>query len=191
MCSTPLTLAETASVFGEKLTFESIFAKEKNKQNKICLLASKLDDAMNTIVRQIAFCNFELLVHNERKNGELSSDQICNFWMQTQQEALGEGVELFGDYKNFWSYIPHFIHSPFYVYSYAFGECLVNSLYKIYTHKTVKDFEQKYIEMLTAGGTKHHKELLEPFSIDISQKTFWQGGIDVIIEMINTLESLI
>ncbi len=191
---TPLTLAETASVFGEQLVFQKILAAEKNPQQKKLIIANKVEDMINTVVRQIAFLDFELKVHEERKKGEISVEQLGKFWLEIQQESLGSAFKFSEDYRNFWCYIPHFIHSPFYVYSYAFGDCLVNSLYGILksqdSSKKRQEFSEKYLEMLAAGGIKHHKELLQPFGISIAKPEFWQFGLDVLIELIDELEEL-
>ncbi|MDC0226590.1 M3 family oligoendopeptidase, partial [Alphaproteobacteria bacterium] len=154
--STPLTVAETASVFGEMLTFKSILNKEKNKKEKKALLANKVEDMLNTVVRQIAFFEFEKQIHSHRKISELSVDQICNIWMDIQRESLGPNIEFDEEYKYYWTYIPHFIHSPFYVYAYAFGDCLVNSLYGTYD-EGLKNFDKKYITLLESGGSKRYK----------------------------------
>lgn len=188
MCGTPLTLAETASVFGEQLTFQKILKNEKNKEKKNLIIANKIEDMINTAVRQIAFLEFERKIHDERKNGEISLDKICEFWMEVQKESLGPIFKYDEEYKYFWSYIPHFIHSPFYVYSYAFGDCLVNSLYGVYKQGDIKNFEEKYTKMLESGGTKHHKEMLEPFGLNAKDPKFWQAGLDVIIDYIDQLE---
>ena len=189
MAGTPLTLAETASVFGEQLTFQKILKNEKNPQAKKLIIANKIEDMLNTAIRQIAFLEFEKKIHDARKNGEIPLEKICKFWMEVQKESLGDAFKFEDEYKFFWSYIPHFIHSPFYVYAYAFGDCLVNSLYGVYQKKSVKNFEEKYLEMLKAGGTKHHKEMLKPFGLDARDPTFWQAGIDVIISYIDQLEA--
>ncbi|MDX1974920.1 MAG: M3 family oligoendopeptidase [Rickettsiales bacterium] len=188
MSDTPLTLAETASVFGEQLTFREIVRREKDPKRKKRLIAGKVEDMLNTVVRQIAFCEFEKRIHGERRQGELTLERICKHWMDVQSESLGPAISLHGDYQYFWTYIPHFIHSPFYVYAYAFGDCLVNSLYGVYQKGKVKDFEKKYLEMLAAGGTLRHKELLKPFGLDASKPDFWQQGLDVISSMIDELE---
>ncbi len=190
MSSTPLTLAETASVFGEQLTFQKILQKEKNLQKKKLIIASKVEDMINTVVRQIAFLEFEKKVHDARKNGEIPLEKICEFWMEVQKDSLGSVFKFDEEYRFFWSYIPHFIHSPFYVYAYAFGDCLVNSLYGVYKSGKIKNFEEKYLAMLASGGTKHHKEMLEPFGISINSAQFWQSGLDVIIDYIDQLENL-
>ena len=187
--STPLTVAETASVFGEMLTFKSILNNEKNIKEKKALLANKVEDMLNTVVRQIAFFEFEKQIHSKRKISELSVDQICNIWMDVQRESLGPSIEFDEEYKYYWTYIPHFIHSPFYVYAYAFGDCLVNSLYGVY-EEGLKDFDKKYITLLESGGSQRYKELLKPFNLDPSKADFWKKGILVIENLIDELEKL-
>ncbi len=189
MASTPLTLAETASVFGEMLTFQSLLAKAKDKRERKAMLAQKTEDMINTVVRQIAFYEFERKVHTERKNGELTAEQIGEIWMEVQRSSLGPAIRLNTGYESFWTYIPHFIHSPFYVYAYAFGDCLVNSLYAVYQNSP-EGFQDKYFDMLKAGGTRHHKELLAPFGLDASDPAFWQQGLSVIEGMIDELEAM-
>lgn len=189
MASTPLTLAETASVFGEMLTFRSLLDKTEDRRERKAMLAQKVEDMINTVVRQIAFYEFERKVHTERKNGELTSDQLGKFWLEVQAESLGPAIKLREGYETFWTYIPHFIHSPFYVYAYAFGDCLVNSLYAVYQNAE-RGFQEKYFDMLRAGGTKHHSELLKPFGLDASDPAFWQIGLGVISNLIDELEAL-
>jgi oligoendopeptidase F len=189
MAPTPLTLAETASVFGEMLTFRKLLAGTKDTKQRKAMLAAKVEDMINTVVRQIAFYTFERKVHLERRNGELTSDTICNLWMSVQGESLGSAIELKEGYETFWCYIPHFIHSPFYVYAYAFGDCLVNSLYAVYENSS-SGFAERYLEMLAAGGTKHHSELLAPFGLDARDPKFWDGGLSVIARLIDELEAL-
>ena len=189
MAPTPLTLAETASVFGEMLTFRKLLADTRDKKERKAMLAAKVEDMINTVVRQIAFYTFERAVHTERKNGELTAQKICELWMSVQAESLGPAIELKPGYETFWTYIPHFIHSPFYVYAYAFGDCLVNSLYSVYEH-AAEGFAERYLEMLSAGGTKHYSELLKPFGLDARDPKFWQGGLSVIEGLIEELESL-
>lgn len=189
MASTPLTLAETASVFGEMLTFRSLLAKATDKRERKAMLAQKTEDMINTVVRQIAFYQFERKVHTERKNGELTAEQIGDIWMDVQRASLGPAIRLNPGYESFWTYIPHFIHSPFYVYAYAFGDCLVNSLYAVYQNHP-EGFQDKYFEMLKAGGTRHHKELLAPFGLDASDPAFWQQGLAMIEGMIDELEAM-
>ncbi len=188
MCGTPLTLAETASVFGEQLAFRYMLNKEKDEKVKKLLIANKVEDMLNTVVRQIAFHEFERILHTERREkGELSTERICEIWLQAQKESLGEGITFHDEYKYYWAYVPHFIHSPFYVYSYAFGDCLVNSLYQAYLDG-VENFEGRYIEMLKAGGTLWHKELLKPFGLDASNPKFWEKGLNMIANFIDQLE---
>jgi oligoendopeptidase F len=189
MAPTPLTLAETASVFGEMLTFKKLLAATKNQKERKAMLAAKVEDMINTVVRQIAFYSFERAVHTERKNGELTAERIGELWLEVQRESLGPAIELKPGYETFWAYIPHFIHSPFYVYAYAFGDCLVNSLYAVYEHAN-EGFAERYLAMLSAGGTKHHSELLAPFGLDARDPKFWQGGLGVIERLIDELESL-
>jgi oligoendopeptidase F len=189
MAPTPLTLAETASVFGEMLTFRKLLAETKDKNQRKAMLAAKVEDMINTVARQIAFYSFERKVHLERRNGELTSDKICELWMSVQAESLGPAIELKPGYETFWVYIPHFIHSPFYVYAYAFGDCLVNSLYAVY-EQSEAGFAERYLEMLAAGGTKHHSELLAPFGLDARDPKFWDKGLNVIANLIEELEAL-
>jgi oligoendopeptidase F len=189
MAPTPLTLAETASVFGEMLTFKRLLAGTKDKKQRKAMLAAKVEDMINTVVRQIAFYTFERRIHTERRNGELTAEQISSIWLEVQAESLGPAIELRAGYETFWSYIPHFIHSPFYVYAYAFGDCLVNSLYAVYEHAH-EGFAERYLAMLAAGGTRHHSELLKPFGLDAREPAFWQGGLSVIERLIVELEGL-
>ncbi|MBX9451698.1 MAG: M3 family oligoendopeptidase [Mesorhizobium sp.] len=189
MASTPLTLAETASVFGEMLTFRSLLDRTRDRRERKAMLAQKVEDMINTVVRQIAFYEFERKLHTERRNGELTSDQIGELWLQVQTESLGPAIRLREGYETFWAYIPHFIHSPFYVYAYAFGDCLVNSLYAVYQNAE-SGFQEKYFEMLKAGGTKHHSELLAPFGLDASDPAFWGKGLSVIEALIDELEAM-
>lgn len=189
MAQTPLTLAETASVFGEMLTFRSLLAKITDPQQKKAMLAQKVEDMLNTVVRQIAFYTFERNVHTERKIGELTSERIGEIWMDVQRESLGPAIHLGAGYENYWTYVGHFVHSPFYVYAYAFGDCLVNSLYAVY-EKADAGFADRYLAMLAAGGTKHHSELLKPFGLDARDPKFWQNGLDLIDRMITEIEKL-
>jgi oligoendopeptidase F len=189
MCSTPLTLAETASVFGEMLTFRALLAKTKDKAERKAMLAQKVEDMINTVVRQIAFYQFERKLHTARKDGELTAEQIGELWLSVQSESLGPAVRISEGYENWWAYIPHFIHSPFYVYAYAFGDCLVNSLYAVYQN-AAEGFQQKYFELLKAGGTKHYAELLTPFGLDATDPSFWDKGLSMIEGLIDELEAL-
>ena len=191
MADTPLTLAETASVFGEMLTFQELLNRESDAKRRTLLIAGKIEDMLNTVVRQIAFCEFERQVHDARRNGELTVEQIGAIWMNIQSESFGSAITLSPEYSVYWMYIPHFIHSPFYVYAYAFGDCLVNSLYGVYRKEKKAGrgdvFTQKYLTMLKAGGTLRHKELLKPFGLDASKPDFWQAGLDVISSYIDEL----
>lgn len=189
MASTPLTLAETASVFGEMLTFRALLDRTKDKRERKAMLAQKVEDMINTVVRQIAFYEFERKVHTARKEGELTSDDIGALWLSVQAESLGPAIRISEGYETFWAYIPHFIHSPFYVYAYAFGDCLVNSLYAVYQNAE-EGFQQKYFELLKAGGTKHHSELLKPFGLDASDPSFWAQGLSMLEGLIDELEAL-
>ena len=189
MAPTPLTLAETASVFGEMLTFRKLIAETTDKAQRKVMLAQKVEDMINTVVRQIAFYSFEREVHTKRKEGELTADEICAAWMGVQGESLGSAIRLGPGYETFWSYVPHFIHSPFYVYAYAFGDCLVNSLYAVY-EKANAGFAEAYFDMLKAGGTKHHGELLKPFGLDAHDPSFWEAGLSLIERMIIELEGM-
>jgi oligoendopeptidase F len=185
MSGTPLTLAETASVFGEMLTFRSLLDTANPAQRRL-MLAAKTEDMLNTVVRQVAFYQFEALLHRERRSGELLPERIGELWMQVQTESLGPAFEFTPEYSVFWSYVPHFIHSPFYVYAYAFGDCLVNALYSVFQGGHA-GFQAKYLDMLRAGGTKRHKELLAPFGLDASDPAFWNKGLDVISGFIDEL----
>jgi oligoendopeptidase F len=189
MAATPLTLAETASVFGEMLTFRSLLDQATTKAERKTLLASKVEDMINTVVRQIAFYQFERALHEERRGGELTTERIGEIWMDIQKRSLGPALRLGDGYETYWTYVPHFIHSPFYVYAYAFGDCLVNSLYAVYENSEA-GFQEKYFEMLKAGGTKHHSELLQPFGLDASDPAFWSRGLAMISGFIDELEAM-
>jgi oligoendopeptidase F len=189
MAPTPLTLAETASVFGEMLTFRRLLERTPDPVQRKAMLAAKVEDMINTVVRQIAFYSFERKVHLARKNGELTSEQLCELWMSVQAESLGPAIRLGPGYESFWAYIPHFVHSPFYVYAYAFGDCLVNSLYGVYQDAN-EDFVERYFAMLSAGGTMHHSELLAPFGLDARDPAFWQIGLSMIEGLIAELEGM-
>ena len=189
MAPTPLTLAETASVFGEMLTFRALLDKTTEPAARRAMLAAKVEDMINTVVRQIAFYTFEREVHTVRVQGELTSEQLGEIWLKVQAESLGPAIRLGSGYESFWAYIPHFVHSPFYVYAYAFGDCLVNSLYGVY-EKSHDGFAERYLAMLAAGGTRHHAELLAPFGLDASDPAFWQIGLSLIDRMITELETM-
>ncbi len=187
MADTPLTLAETASVFGEQLTFRAMLGAEDDAKRRRVMLAGKVEDMINTVVRQAAFCEFERRLHDERRAGELTGERIGEIWLAVQGESLGPAIRFDDGYGAYWSYIPHFIHTPFYVYAYAFGECLVNSLYAVY-QDSAQGFQERYLTMLRAGGTLRHKELLAPFGLDASDPAFWSKGLDVISGFIDELE---
>ena len=189
LSSTPLTLAETASVFGEMLTFRKMLSEAKTDAQRRVMLAGKVEDMINTVVRQIAFYDFECKLHAARREGELTPEDIGALWMSVQGESLGPAFEFMDGYEHFWAYIPHFVHSPFYVYAYAFGDCLVNALYAVY-QESESGFQDRYIEMLRAGGTKRHKELLAPFGLDASDPVFWQRGLDLISGFVDELERM-
>ena len=189
MSGTPLTLAETASVFGEMLTFRALLDAERDPARRRIMLAGKVEDMLNTVVRQTAFYRFETLLHDERRGGEVMAERIGEIWMQVQTESLGPAFTFDPEYRVYWSYVPHFIHSPFYVYAYAFGDCLVNALYAVF-QSGHPGFAEKYLDMLRAGGTKRHRELLAPFGLDASDPAFWRRGLDVISGFIDELEAV-
>lgn len=189
MADTPLTLAETASVFGEMLTFRKLLADAPDKARRKAMLASKVEDMLNTVVRQTAFYTFERRIHTARREGELTSDDIGRIWLEVQGESLGPAIHLGEGYDTYWCYISHFIHAPFYVYAYAFGDCLVNSLYAVY-EQAQEGFAERYFEMLSAGGTLRHKELLAPFGLDASDPAFWDRGLSLIGRFIDELEEM-
>lgn len=195
MCSTPLTLAETASVFGEMLVFEKLLERTDDAIHRRALLAGKIEDMLNTVVRQIGFHNFETRFHDARKDGELTPEQIADIWMQTQAEALGPSVDIDESYRPLWGFIPHFVHAPFYVYAYAFGDCLVNALWQVYKEaddsKTKTKFVTNYLDLLKAGGTLRHDVALEPFGLDARSEGFWNLGLNRLALMIDELESML
>jgi oligoendopeptidase F len=188
MAGTPLTLAETASVFGEQLTFRALLEAESDPVQRRVMLAGKIEDGLNTVVRQIAFVDFERRLHDARRQAELTPDELGELWLQVQSESLGPAFHFDESYRVYWSYIPHFIHVPFYVYAYAFGDCLVNSLYAVYQAEP-DGFEARYLELLRAGGTLRHKELLAPFGLDATDPGFWARGLAIIEDMIERLDA--
>ncbi len=187
LADTPLTLAETASVFGEMLTFRAMLAAETDPARRRVMLAGKVEDMINTVVRQTAFHMFETKVHAERAEGELSPERLGEIWMEVQTESLGPAFRYDDEYQYYWAYISHFIHVPFYVYAYAFGDCLVNSLYDVFEGGH-PGFQAKYLDMLRAGGTLRHKELLAPFGLDASDPDFWHRGLSMISGFVDQLE---
>ncbi|ADR52738.1 oligoendopeptidase F [Candidatus Liberibacter solanacearum CLso-ZC1] len=191
MANAPLILAETASIFGEALTFDSLIDSISNEHDRKILLTHKIEDSLSSIIRQIAFYDFELRIHTERRTGSIPIQRINEIWLETQKESLGPAFELDNSgYDNFWMMIPHFIHSSFYVYSYSFGNCLVNSLYEIYKSNTVDQFQKKYLNILRAGNSKNHSELLQPLNIDLSDPNFWNRGLQAVERMIDDLEQM-
>ncbi|MDB5364719.1 MAG: oligoendopeptidase [Rhodospirillales bacterium] len=189
LSQTPLTLAETASVFGEMLTFRALLDGEKDPAVRRFMLAAKVEDMLNTVVRQIAFHRFELRVHGERRDGELTPERLGEIWLETQRDSLGPAIDIDARYANLWAYIPHFVHTPFYVYSYAFGDCLVNALYAEYEAHP-DGFAEKYLDLLRAGGTKRHGELLAPFGLNAADPAFWARGLSLIERMVDELEEV-
>ena len=189
LAPTPLTLAETASVFGEMLTFKKLISEATNPAKRKALLAGKVEDMINTVVRQIAFYDFECQIHARRRDGELKSEDINAIWFESQKASLGPSFSYPDNYGVFWTYIPHFIHSPFYVYAYAFGDGLVNALFAVFEEGD-PNFQKRYIDMLCAGGSKHHKDLLSPFGLDATSPNFWDKGLGLISSMIDELETL-
>ena len=190
MSRTPLTLAETASVFSEMLTFHTILNVETSEQSRRFMLAEKIEDMLNTVVRQVAFHNFEYLVHTHRSKGELSSEQISQFWVDTQKQALGPAIKIDHSFEPLWAYVPHFVHSPFYVYAYAFGDCLVNALWQVYQDGLEPNFNVHYKNLLRSGGTVRYDRALLPFSLNPSEPEFWHKGLDMISAMIDQVEDL-
>ena len=189
LSSTPLTLAETASVFGEMLTFRKMLSEARTDAQRRVMLAGKVEDMINTVVRQIAFYDFECKLHAARREGELTPEDIGALWMSVQGESLGPAFEFMDGYEHFWAYIPHFVHSPFYVYAYAFGDGLVNALYAVY-EENPEGFQDKYFDMLKAGGSMHHTALLAPFGLDATDPTFWDKGLSMISGFIDELEAM-
>jgi len=189
LAQTPLTLAETASVFGEMLTFQKLLRETTDAKTRRALLASKTEDMLNTVVRQISMLEFERAVHRERREGEIAVERLGEIWMETQRESLGPALNFDEGYQWFWSYVPHFIHSPFYVYAYAFGDCLVNALYAVY-QEGEEGFADRYLEMLSAGGSKHHSELLAPFGLNAADPGFWKRGLDMIAGFVTELDDM-
>ena len=189
MAETPLTLAETASVFGEMLVFRKLLDESSIAQKKQ-LLSGKIEDMLNTVARQIGFHQFEVKFHEARIKSELTPEEISNIWMETQSHAVGPHINLGDDYRFLWGYIPHFVHTPFYVYAYAFGDSLVNALWYAYQQSDKNNFSNKYIEMLSSGGTKSHNELLKPFNLSAYDNSFWEKGITMITGLMDELDDL-
>lgn len=185
---TPLVLAETASVFGELLVFNNQLEKIEHDLERKAFICQKLESIFATVFRQVSMNRFEHLIHNgRREKGELSSEEMSGYWLQTQKAMFEDSVTLTDNYGIWWSYIPHFLSSPGYVYSYAFGELLVLALYKIYLQDR-KAFVPKYLDLLKAGGSQSPYELLKPFGVDIDDPNFWMGGLDIIDDMLKMVE---
>jgi len=166
-----------------------MLSEAKDAAERKVMLAGKVEDMINTVVRQIAFYDFECKLHAARAKSELTPEDINALWMSVQAESLGPVFNFMDGYETFWAYIPHFVHSPFYVYAYAFGDGLVNALYAVY-EESGEGFQERYFEMLKAGGSKHHKELLAPFGLDASDPAFWDKGLSMIEGMIDELEAM-
>lgn len=188
--STPLTTAETASVFGEMLVFNKLMNRLDDPSEKLALLVSKIDDTIATVFRQISMNRFEHKIHTARREqGELSKEQFSAFWMETQKDLYGDAVTLTDEYKIWWCYIPHFLHTPGYVYAYAFGELLVLALYDSY--KSSKNgFSDKYLSLLEAGGSDWPHNLVSTMGLDIKDKNFWNRGLDIFEGMVKEAEEL-
>ena len=188
--ATPLTLAEVASVFGEMLTFQSLLKQATSNKEKLCLIAGKVNDMINTAIRQIAFHFFETRVHNERRNGEVSQARLAEIWREEMSASLGKYVNIDSQTEDNWAVVGHFFWKPFYVYAYSFADCLVNSLYQVYQDGKVKDFENKYLNMLSLTGVKRYDEILKPFKLNPKDTKFWNMGLSLISHYIDELEKL-
>ena len=189
LADTPLTLAETASIFGEGLVFERLLA-EATPADRRALLAGKIEDGLNTVVRQIAFHRFETKFHAARAESEVSANQIAEIWLQVMGESLGPAVKLNAGYEYYWAYVSHFVHAPFYVYAYAFGNLLVEALMAARERDPVA-FTPLYEQLLAAGGTKTYVEALAPFGLDPRQKSFWAAGCLRLERLVDEFERLV
>jgi oligoendopeptidase F len=188
--STPLTLAETASVFGETLVFERLLAAAPDDEQRLGLLAERIDGAVATVFRQMAMNRFEHLVHTGRRSeGELSVDRLAELWVETQTELFGDSVEITDGYRSWWSYIPHFINTPGYVYAYAYGQLLALSIYGRY-REAGEPFVPRYLELLAAGGSRSPEQLAEIVGIDLADPGFWDAGLELIEEQLSQAEAL-
>ena len=176
------------------LVFRKLLSITEDPVQRRALLAGKIEDMLNTVVRQIAFHNFETRFHDARRNAELTAEEISDIWMETQRAALGPSVVTGDDYRPIWGYIPHFVHTPFYVYAYAFGDCLVNALWQSYqlaqAGVQAADFVTGYRNLLQAGGTERYDVALQRFDLDPRDPAFWSLGLDMISGMIDELEGL-
>jgi oligoendopeptidase F len=189
MVDPPATLAETASLFGEMLVLREMLAHEVDPRRRKVIIAHQVEDMLASVTHQVAFTDFETGVHEERRGGELTADQICEIWMAVMGRSLGPAVRLDPPYRYYWADIPHFVHQPFYVYAYAFGNCLVNTLFAT-SQDTPNGFVDRYLTMLRAGGTLRHRELLAPLGLDAGDLQFWQRGLGIISGLIDELEAL-
>ena len=189
LADTPLTLAETASIFGEGLVFDRLLAEAAPK-DRMGLLAGKIEDGLNTVVRQIAFHRFERRFHEARKDGELSPDQIGKLWLDVMGESLGPAVVLNEGYEHYWAYVSHFVHAPFYVYAYAFGDLLVRGLMEK-RREDPESFAPLYEDLLAAGGTRTYVEALKPFGLNPREKAFWAAGCAQLERLVDEFEALV
>ena len=186
----PLTMAETASVFGEMLVFHALQTAETDHERSLALVCGKIEDSCSTVFRQVVLTRFEQTLHDaRRKEGELTAEQIGELWMAANRAMFGDSVTLTGDYTRWWSYIPHFIHSPFYCYAYAFGALLVFALYRRYLDEG-RAFVPKYLDLLAAGGSDAPERLLAKLGVDITERGFWNGGIEVLKDWVDEAERL-
>ena len=189
LSNTPITLSEVASLFSEKLLFEDMYQQTKNDLERIDLICSKLDDTINSVMRQIAFFEFERRAHELRKERELSNQDFCKIFLDTQNECLGSAVNIDPVIGNYWTYISHFFHSPFYVYAYAFGEIFTNALYETYK-KSGSEFVETYIDVLSRGGIDRYDVVASRFGLDTGSVKFWKSGVELIKDQVNNLETL-
>jgi oligoendopeptidase F len=188
--STPLTLAETASIFGEALTFDRMLDAASDDDARLSLLADRIDGAIATVFRQMAMNRFEHLIHTgRRQDGELPPDRMSELWVQTQAELFGDSVEITEGYRTWWSYVPHFINTPGYVYAYAYGQLLALSVYKRYLDEG-ESFVPRYLELLAAGGSRSPEELGAMVGIDLADPGFWDAGLVLVEEQLSAAEEL-
>jgi oligoendopeptidase F len=189
LADTPLTLAETASIFGEGLVFERLLADAKGLERRD-LLAGKIEDSLNTVVRQIAFHRFETRFHDARAQGELSAGEIGGIFVEVMGESLGPAIKLNPGYETYWSYVSHFVHAPFYVYAYAFGNLLVEALMEA-RRQDPAGFAPLYEDLLAAGGARTYVEALAPFGLDPLDPAFWSAGCARLERLVDEFEALV
>ena len=185
-----MTTEELASVFAEMLVFQDMLNSLNDDKAKLCLLASKVNDMINTAIRQIAFHFFETRAHDERKNGEVSEERLSEIWLEEMKESLGGYVEVGEDCRYIWSQVGHFFFLPFYVYAYSYADCLVNSLYQVKLEGKVKDFADKYLELLSQTALGDYEKIFKPFGLNPNEASFWQKGLNLISSYIDELERL-